>query len=60
MNEIWYLDTPFELRLERLIRRHVVFGKAADEAAAWAHGSDEANARVIAQTRHRATVIIQG
>ena len=60
MDEIWYLDTPADLRLERLIRRHVMFGRSDQEAVAWVTESDEANARVIASTRHRASLIIQG
>lgn len=55
LNEVWYVETPQELRQERLIARHVEFGKTPQEAAAWALGSDEANARFIDSTKHRAT-----
>lgn len=34
-------------RLRRLIARHERFGKAPDDARAWAEGPDEANARLI-------------
>jgi pantothenate kinase len=60
LDEIWYLDTPDELRIDRLVRRHVLFGKSEREAVAWVNESDEANAREIAATRHRASLIIQG
>jgi pantothenate kinase len=60
MDEIWYLDTPADLRLHRLVRRHVMFGKSDQEAVAWVRESDEANARNIAATRHRASLIIEG
>ncbi|MDO5724612.1 MAG: nucleoside/nucleotide kinase family protein [Flaviflexus sp.] len=55
--EVWYLsDGPH--RMERLIARHINHGKTTDEATAWAHGSDEANARLIATTAHRADLIL--
>lgn len=58
MNEVWYVDTPEQLRIDRLIQRHVQFGKSLDEATNWVHRSDEANARIIAKTRHRADLVI--
>lgn len=50
----WYLEPETDQRHERLIRRHEEFGKAPGEARAWALGSDEANARLIARTAPRA------
>ncbi len=47
------LDTTFfvriddEVRHNRLIARHVRFGKSPEDARAWALGPDEANARLI-------------
>jgi pantothenate kinase len=46
------LDEP--TRHERLIARHIAFGKTSDAARAWALGPDEANAALIAPTLHRA------
>jgi hypothetical protein len=37
-----------------------MFGKSDQEAVAWVRESDEANARNIAATRHRASLIIEG
>ncbi len=37
-------------RRERLIARHIAFGKSPDAARAWALGPDEANAALIAPT----------
>ena len=54
MEEIWYIDIDDNLRLERLIARHVATGKDPEYARAWVMGSDEANARLIARTRNRA------
>ncbi|RIJ76174.1 nucleoside/nucleotide kinase family protein [Nakamurella silvestris] len=58
MDEVWYLDTPDELRLSRLITRHVQAGKSPDAASAWARGTDEANAVVVARTRAHADLIL--
>ncbi len=58
INEIWYVDTPQQLRVDRLIQRHVAFGKSVEQATAWVRTSDEVNARIIAKTRHRAHLII--
>jgi len=60
MDQVWYLDTPDHLRLQRLTDRHIDFGKTAERAAAWAGGTDENNARAIARTRDRADLILLG
>lgn len=58
MAEVWYVDPPASLRLERLVARHVAFGRAPDAAHAWAHGTDEVNARLIAGTRDAADLVV--
>lgn len=58
LDEVWFIDTAPELRLSRLVERHMLFGMDRPAAEAWAAGSDEANARLIAATRHRADRII--
>jgi pantothenate kinase len=52
-----YVDLDDGIRLQRLIDRHVRFGKDPDAARAWALGPDEANARLIAATAHRADLV---
>lgn len=42
------------VRRERLIARHVAFGKSPQAARAWALGPDDANARLIAPSLARA------
>jgi pantothenate kinase len=49
-----YCDVPDEIRLPRLIERHHQFGKTLDAAQAWATGSDQRNADIVAATRLRA------
>lgn len=47
------------IRIDRLIARHVAFGKEPDAARAWALGPDEANARLIAEAASRATARVR-
>ncbi|WP_426764448.1 nucleoside/nucleotide kinase family protein [Pseudarthrobacter sp. 1G09] len=58
LDEVWFLETTHELRISRLVARHVSFGMAPDAAEAWANGPDEANAVLIRSTRHGADRII--
>ena len=46
------------IRRERLIARHIAFGKAPDAARAWALGPDERNAAAIAATLERADYLL--
>jgi pantothenate kinase len=52
-----YVDIPHDVRRERLIRRHISFGKNAEHATEWVERVDEANARVIESTQARAHAI---
>ncbi len=45
-------------RWDRLIDRHVRFGRTPDAAREWVLRSDEANARLIEATRRRADLVI--
>ena len=56
--EVWYADLDQDSRMDRLIARHIRFGKPAPAAVAWARGIDERNAAVIAATRDRADLLI--
>ncbi|MEV6600945.1 nucleoside/nucleotide kinase family protein [Actinoplanes sp. NPDC051346] len=57
-DEIWYADLDRATRLDRLIARHRRFGKDESSAIAWATGTDDRNAAVIAATRDRADLIV--
>ncbi len=50
----FFVELDDGIRLERLIARHVRFGKSPADARAWALGPDEANARIIAATARHA------
>lgn len=57
-DEVWFVETPQALRLERLVARHVAFGKSPDAARAWAGGPDERNAELVRESRARADLVI--
>jgi pantothenate kinase len=57
-DEVWYLDPPHAERVQALVQRHIAFGKAPDEAAVWAAGSDESNATFVAEARAHADLVI--
>lgn len=50
----FFVEVDDRIRLDRLIARHIRFGKTEPDARAWATGPDEANARIIAATAGRA------
>ena len=57
LDEAWYVDPPAE-RLERLVDRHVAFGKTPEQARAWVDSVDEPNAALVAGTRAAADVVV--
>jgi pantothenate kinase len=59
LDEAWYVEMNEDLRIDRLIARHVAFGKSAEDARRWAQGSDQVNATLVAATRSRAEVIVE-
>jgi pantothenate kinase len=50
----FFLEVPQDVRLRRLIHRHIDFGKSPEAAEAWVLGPDERNAELIAGTAPRA------
>jgi pantothenate kinase len=57
-DQVWFVDVDPLVRHQRLIARHVEFGRTTAAAEAHALGSDEANARLIDATRHLADEVI--
>ncbi|KUL27397.1 nucleoside/nucleotide kinase family protein [Actinoplanes awajinensis] len=57
-SEVWYTDLDPAERLRRLVARHERFGKSPADALAWATGTDERNAALIATTRERADLLV--
>ena len=58
MDEVWYCDLDDQTRLERLVARHVEFGKEPGAAALWVERVDQANASLVAATRARADLVV--
>jgi pantothenate kinase len=58
LDELWFIEVDDEKRLERLIARHIAFGKSPADAQSWSRGSDEVNARTIATGISRAHAVI--
>lgn len=54
-----FVDIPEDVRLQRLTKRHVDFGKSLSDATEWVHRVDHANARVIEATKLRANALYQ-
>lgn len=57
-NEIWYCEQEDDLRIQRLIQRHIQFGKTPAEAESWVHNVDEKNAQLIQSTRANADLVV--
>ena len=58
LDESWYLLPDEDLRKERLIARHIEFGKEPQAARDWALGTDERNAVLIHRTAAYADLVI--
>ncbi|RFO95118.1 nucleoside/nucleotide kinase family protein [Rhodoferax lacus] len=53
LDEIWYVEVDPALRHERLVARHMQFGRTQQAAEDWVQNTDEPNARLIASTLGR-------
>ena len=56
--EVWFCRVDEQLRLARLIARHVQFGKSPAEAAQWVQRSDQRNAELVAPTESDADLVV--
>ncbi|SAL20695.1 Uridine kinase [Caballeronia udeis] len=59
LDEAWYVDVDPQLRVQRLIARHVQFGRDEDAAREWVQRTDEVNAALIESTRGHADLVFQ-
>lgn len=57
--EVWFCQLDAPLRRDRLIRRHVEFGKTEQAARRWVATVDDPNADLIEAGRHRADLIVE-
>jgi pantothenate kinase len=58
LDEVWWCGLDADLRVHRLVDRHVGTGRAADDATNWVLRSDEANARRVEGGDERADVVL--
>jgi pantothenate kinase len=58
LSEVWYVEADTGVRLERLLARHVEFGKSPAEARAWVAAVDEPNARLVELRRDAADLVV--
>ncbi|WP_432496598.1 nucleoside/nucleotide kinase family protein [Kineococcus gypseus] len=59
-DEVWFVGHGGAGRVERLVRRHVEFGKDPATAAAWVAAVDEPNAALVRASAHRADLLVPG
>lgn len=59
LDRVIFLAPDDRLRRERLLARHVAFGKTPAEAEDWVARSDDANAALVAATAYRADDILR-
>lgn len=60
LDDVWYLEPDGHTRMDRLITRHMAFGRDRAAAEARSLGSDQRNAELIIATRHRADLLVVG
>ncbi|WP_245613932.1 hypothetical protein [Knoellia sinensis] len=58
LDEVWWCALDGDVRVSRLVARHVEAGRGADDATEWVMRSDEANARDVEGGAARADVVL--
>jgi pantothenate kinase len=58
LDEVWHVRVDEAVRLERLVARHVQFGKTPDEARAWVERVDQPNAVLVEAAADRADRVV--
>lgn len=58
VDEIWYVELDENVRIARLIARHVAHGRSEPEARRWVKTVDQANAVRVEGTRARADLVV--
>jgi pantothenate kinase len=57
LDEVWYVDVDHSVRRERLVKRHMRYGRSLSEAQDWVDYTDGPNAVRIEATKPRADVL---
>jgi pantothenate kinase len=58
LDESWFVEADEQVRLTRLVQRHIAHGRPREQAERWATVSDQANADLVARTRVTADVLV--
>ena len=58
LDQCWFIDLAEDIRIDRLIKRHIEVGKSPTEAESWSRGSDQKNAEQILALREAADFVI--
>jgi pantothenate kinase len=58
MDRVWFVSSEEAQRVERLVARHVEFGKSPDAAKAWVADTDQPNADLVSPTAATADLVI--
>jgi pantothenate kinase len=59
LSQVWFVDTGWQVRHQRLVARHERFGKSPEWAEAWVRTVDEPNAERIERARHKADLTLR-
>jgi pantothenate kinase len=58
LDEVWFVGCAPEERRQRLVARHIEFGKSPQQARAWVGDVDDRNAERIERVRHKADFVV--
>jgi pantothenate kinase len=58
LDAVWHVRVDEALRLERLVARHIEFGKSPAEARAWVERVDQPNAVLVEAASSRADLVL--
>ncbi len=59
LDQVWYLDTPREITMKRLVQRHIDGGRNLEQALKKVEGTDLPNTSLIEKTRTYADKIVR-
>jgi pantothenate kinase len=59
LDEVWFITLPDSVREDRLIKRHIDFGRSAAEAEEWVRENDALNAQLINETASNSDLCVE-
>ncbi|WP_062517389.1 nucleoside/nucleotide kinase family protein [Demequina gelatinilytica] len=60
LDELWFVDVPWEVTRARLVERRVATGREPEAAVAWVDSVDAANTRLVEGSRGSADLVLGG